>query len=313
MSKKKGEGGVRDKANRRVLSKGFVLGVVFLAACLLGMDRVVEPFSEPQFCVKCHEMEDVHERWELSAHHTNPSGVKVTCISCHLPPKENFVSFMCAKAWAGAKETCVHVFGEYDSESARQKALAALPNKRCIQCHGNLLGEPSSKAVRVVHRMSLEQPDNRGHACVICHDDLHGNPTEPAVAGKDYEPTDNSYCHVCHLNFEIEPLSLAHVAVGVGCDDCLGESLEHADDEDNDTPPDIMYAKSQINESCMNTDCHPRAQMEKEAGHRPWFAEVDGENKYCTDCHGEHRLDERQRRWDKETRKLIEREGFQVE
>ncbi len=300
------------KKNKHVFRRGFVLGVLFLGVCLFGMDRIMGPFCDPQFCVKCHEMEDVHQGWEQSAHHTNASGVKVTCVACHLPPKEDFVAFMCAKAWAGAKESCVHFFGKYDAESARKKALAALSNERCVRCHGNLLGEPSSMAVRVVHSMSLEHTDNRGHACVICHNDLHSIEDLPVAAEKDYEPTDNSYCQVCHLNFDTEPLADVHAKVGVGCDDCHGESLEHADDEDNDTPPDIMFAKDEINDACMHTNCHPRVELEKEAGHRPFFAKVDVENKYCTDCHGEHRLDERQRRWDKKTRKLIEREGFVV-
>ena len=299
--------------NRRVFRKGFILGILFLAVCLFGMDRVMEPFCDPAFCIKCHEMEEVHKGWEQSAHYTNPSGVKVTCVACHLPPKENFISFVCAKTWAGVRETCAHFFSEYDTESARQKALAALPNKRCVQCHDNLLGDPSSEAVGVVHSMSLDHPENRGYACVVCHDNLHRAHGESEAVVKEYKPTDNSYCHVCHINFETEPLAVAHVKVGIGCDHCHGESLEHADDEDNDTPPDIMVAKAQINESCMNADCHPRTTLEKQAGHRPFFAEVDNRNKYCTDCHGQHRLDERQRRWDKATRKLIEREGFRVD
>ena len=258
-------------------------------------------------------MEQVHEYWKQSAHHTYRSGLKVVCVACHLPPKENFVSFTAAKAWAGARDVCVHFLSEYDAESARKKAMASISNERCVRCHGNLLGAPSSEAVGIVHSMSLEQPDNRGYACVVCHDNLHNGEDELAVSEKKHVPGDNSYCQVCHVNFETEPLADIHVKAGVGCEDCHGVSQEHADDENNDTPPDIMYAQTQINDFCINDDCHTKPKLEKEAGHRPFFAGADNKNKYCTNCHGQHRLDVRQRRWDKETRKLIEREGFKVD
>jgi len=51
----------------------------------------------------------------------------------------------------------------------------------------------------------------------------------------------------------------------------------------------------------------------REFGHRPFFAGTDTERRYCTDCHGNHKIPERQRKWDKETGKLIWRDGYQVE
>ena len=124
---------------------------------------------------------------------------------------------------------------------------------------------------------------------------------------------DNSFCYVCHLNFKTEEFVVQHKVAGVGCDRCHGESLEHADDEDHITPPDIMFLKEKVNASCVAAKCHAVERMEEEIGHRPFYAGTDPERKYCTDCHGMHRIKQRQRRWDRVSRKLIWRDGYAVE
>ncbi len=39
---------------------------------------------------------------------------------------------------------------------------------------------------------------------------------------------------------------------------------------------------------------------------------MDGKMGVCTDCHGEHRLKVRTRRWDKETGKLVSDDGVRM-
>ncbi|MHC4753213.1 MAG: multiheme c-type cytochrome [Planctomycetota bacterium] len=102
---------------------------------------------------------------------------------------------------------------------------------------------------------------------------------------------DNNRCHVCHMNYEDEELALMHARANVGCEQCHGASDAHCSDEDNITPPDIMYPSHKINSSCKS--CHP-------------MGKLSGGKKYCTDCHGEHRLSYRTRKWDKATGELIE-------
>lgn len=102
---------------------------------------------------------------------------------------------------------------------------------------------------------------------------------------------DNSRCYVCHINFQEDKLTSTHAKANVGCERCHGASDAHCSDEDNITPPDIMYPAEKINSFCKS--CHPNAKL-------------GGGKKYCTDCHGEHRLSHRTRKWDKNTGKLIE-------
>jgi len=119
-------------------------------------------------------------------------------------------------------------------------------------------------------------------------------------------PADNFYCHVCHLNYKSEELAVRHAAAGVGCMKCHGDSLDHSGDEDNVTPPDIMYLHDTINEACM--ECHPGNGLARKEIHQ----EGKQAGKVCTDCHGSHRLAHRTRRWNKATGDLIESDGVPV-
>jgi len=113
---------------------------------------------------------------------------------------------------------------------------------------------------------------------------------------------DNSRCHVCHVNYEDEALTLVHTRADVGCEDCHGASDAHCSDEDNITPPDAMFAEDKIKSFCMG--CHTKEKIGI-AVHASVMAETDPKNARCTACHGEHRLAYRTRKWDKVTRELI--------
>jgi hypothetical protein len=115
---------------------------------------------------------------------------------------------------------------------------------------------------------------------------------------------DNAACLHCHVNFNGEPLVNSHAANGVGCVACHGNSFAHRNDENNVTPPDVMYAADRVDECC--SACHEQhdlsAPMTATAEGGP-EAELSGET-HCTDCHGKHRLEVRTVRWDKITREL---------
>lgn len=142
--------------------------------------------------------------------------------------------------------------------------------------------------------------------------------SQPAASTQTPEPADNSYCYVCHRNFEKETLTRKHTPLGIGCEKCHGLSERHSSDEDGITPPQIMYSKAQILPFCLG--CHPTEKimrvdshasfrgMTKESKEKP----VDGNVVVCTDCHGEHSLKVRTRRWDKESGKLVSDDGVRM-
>lgn len=122
----------------------------------------------------------------------------------------------------------------------------------------------------------------------------------------------NEFCIVCHYAFDEEELALSHERAGIGCERCHGESERHRSDEDNITPPEIMYPKAKINPTCMM--CHPRAEIKHVnhhasflAGAETIFDKSNGQKQYCTDCHGkDHRINVRTIRWNKATGELLE-------
>jgi formate-dependent nitrite reductase cytochrome c552 subunit len=112
---------------------------------------------------------------------------------------------------------------------------------------------------------------------------------------------------VCHANYEGEKMVVVHGAENVGCMDCHGKSYAHRDDENNITPPDIMFPPDVIDESC--EECHETHDVAAGKVVARWqeraLAGKALEAMVCTDCHGEHRLKLRTVRWDKRTRELI--------
>ncbi|MGD0089020.1 MAG: multiheme c-type cytochrome [Planctomycetota bacterium] len=115
---------------------------------------------------------------------------------------------------------------------------------------------------------------------------------------------DNSYCFVCHANYQEEFFARRHQQAGIGCMQCHGDSIRHSSDENGLTPPDVIYAKEIIDTLCFN--CHLLPQ------HAPPLVGTSAAAG-CTDCHGkDHRLKVRTRRWDKNTRKLIADDGVRM-
>jgi hypothetical protein len=135
--------------------------------------------------------------------------------------------------------------------------------------------------------------------------------TNSQPSEKPPEPADNSYCYVCHANYEPEDLTSTHQPVGVGCETCHGISEKHSGDEDGLTPPDVMYPKDRVNDACMK--CHAREKFATDGNHDDVFFKDKKLDKICSECHAEeHRLKVRTRIWDKKTGKLISDDGVRM-
>ncbi len=142
-------------------------------------------------------------------------------------------------------------------------------------------------------------------------------PAPPPPAGP---VADNSRCFVCHANYEEEQLSVVHAKANVGCVRCHGNSSPHSTDEDGLTAPDRMFPKGHIRLNCLT--CHDwvklvetdkikvnRVDLQEKPDH---LAVLDGRNRekrFCTDCHGEHRMYFRTKGWDKRSRVLLFKDG----
>lgn len=133
-------------------------------------------------------------------------------------------------------------------------------------------------------------------------------PAKPAEKPKG-PVADNSACHVCHTNYQEEQFAVVHAKANVSCAKCHGQSLDHRNDEDNITPPDVIFPAAKIETLCK--DCHEEHNAPAVKVIARWQqrcpAKTNPKDIICTDCHGDHRLKTRTVRWDKDTRKLITR------
>ncbi|MCL5270060.1 MAG: cytochrome c3 family protein [bacterium] len=118
-------------------------------------------------------------------------------------------------------------------------------------------------------------------------------------------------CHDCHANYLEEPFAVAHDKAGVTCLSCHGESMAHSGDENNITPPEVMYAREAIAPKCRQ--CHPDHNAAAidviVLWQRRGLQKLDARQLVCTDCHGEHRLKVRTVEWDKKTGKPLPAKG----
>jgi len=139
-------------------------------------------------------------------------------------------------------------------------------------------------------------------------------PARPKSKQGKLPVADNSACHVCHGNYDRESLALVHAKANVGCVKCHGESVAHRNDEDNITPPDVMFPLDRIDAGCLK--CHETHDAPARKVIAVWQqrcpAKHDPAELVCTDCHGEHRLRFRTVWWDRGTGKLAMRKGERV-
>ncbi len=121
---------------------------------------------------------------------------------------------------------------------------------------------------------------------------------------------DNSRCQVCHLNFMQEAITVVHARTNIGCATCHGPSDAHIADESwasggNGTPPDTFYRKSLSRFVCLG--CHnwvtlvesdkKKTELKDKPDHQAVLDGTNREKRFCTDCHGQHRMVNRKCKW----------------
>jgi hypothetical protein len=130
-----------------------------------------------------------------------------------------------------------------------------------------------------------------------------------AGAAAKKKVADNESCYVCHGNYRTESMVQQHAVENIGCVKCHGDSFDHRGDEDNITPPDIMFSLVDIDKQCKT--CHDTHDASATKVIECWQtkcpARTNPRDMVCTDCHGEHRLKFRTVWWDKKTRQLGDR------
>ena len=130
---------------------------------------------------------------------------------------------------------------------------------------------------------------------------------QEAVVADTRAFAENAACLVCHVNYRAESLVSSHAGADIGCVKCHGESLAHKNDENNTTPPQIMYPAGKIDPFCQG--CHAAHNVPAQKVVARWVErsldKTDPKRIVCTDCHGEHRMKVRTVLWDKKSGTLL--------
>lgn len=140
-----------------------------------------------EFCISCHEMEQVvYQEYKETIHYKNPSGVRVSCASCHVPDPwfDKVIRKIKASTEIYYKLTgkidTPEKFEEHRWELANRvwRAMEENDSQECRNCHDYETMDLSEqdRSARKRHSRAID----KGETCIDCHKGIaHEEPTEP--------------------------------------------------------------------------------------------------------------------------------------
>ena len=166
------------KRNLFFLGTGFILGIISFMAVY----EVSVYFSTDDSCAICHVHPHVFDSWKQSTHVNNRNGVKVACVDCHLPPKNQTVNHYSAKLKLGVKDLWGYLTKDsadfdWDTKSTLEYAVKYIPNESCKECHQNLFPPGMNDDGISAHLYYEENEKKLDLQCISCHLSVgHYNP-----------------------------------------------------------------------------------------------------------------------------------------
>ena len=159
----------------------FFVGFIACISLLFLTNTGVKITSSDEYCQSCHIHPDADASWKKSTHFYNPSGVRVHCVECHLPPKEDN-RYLFVKAKAGLNDLYGFYFKDkksFDWENKRllEHAVKIVYNESCVKCHQNLFTKGLSTDGGTAHLYYEKNAKKLDLQCINCHLDVgHYNP-----------------------------------------------------------------------------------------------------------------------------------------
>jgi len=166
----------RERKPRRILSVSvivaFILGVVFVAV----FNMTLTYTGTEEFCIGCHEMKYNHTEYKDSTHSFNRTGVRATCVDCHLP--KEFIPKILHKIKAtndiwhsmlGTVDTPEKFEGKRAELAQREwKRLKANDSRECRDCHVAEAFDLSAQGRRAIAQHE-EELLTKKQTCIDCH------------------------------------------------------------------------------------------------------------------------------------------------
>ena len=159
----------------------FFTGLIICFIVLYISNKSISITSTDEYCQSCHIHPDADASWKKSTHFYNPSGVRVHCVECHLPPKDQN-RYLFVKAKTGLKD----LYGFYFKDSASFKwenrrlleyAVKIVYNESCLKCHQNLFSKGLTAEGGTAHLYYEKNAEKLDLQCINCHLNVgHFNP-----------------------------------------------------------------------------------------------------------------------------------------
>ena len=155
-----------------IIIVGFAGGIIFWGA----FNTALESTSSIEFCVSCHEMEQlVYTEYQESPHYKNASGVRATCSDCHVPKEWGP---MVLRKIQASREVWGALIGYIDTPEKFEEhrwdmanrvwdQMLANDSQECRNCH-----EYSSMNYELQGRRSrtkMQEGEEQGKTCIECH------------------------------------------------------------------------------------------------------------------------------------------------
>lgn len=172
-----------------VILAGFFGGIIFWG----GFSTAMEATNSLEFCISCHEMEQVvYQEYKESIHYSNASGVRAICSDCHVPhewtPKVIRKIQASAEIWGAltGKIDTPEKFEAHRWEMANSvwEVMESTDSRECRNCHSfeamnfELQGRRASEKMQEGH--------DEGKTCIACHKGIaHKLPIDPNAPERD--------------------------------------------------------------------------------------------------------------------------------
>ena len=155
-----------------ILVAGGIAGIVFWG----GFNTFMEYTNTLQFCVSCHEMDQlVYQEYKKTIHYANRTGVRVICSDCHVP--KEWTPKLIRKVQA-TNELFHKFLGSINTPEkfeAKRLQLAenvwasmeASDSRECRNCHSfeAMDFDRQRRRVRKIHPEAMRE----GKTCIDCH------------------------------------------------------------------------------------------------------------------------------------------------
>jgi formylglycine-generating enzyme len=151
----------------------FLPGILVGVLIILGSGKVIERTSANEYCMSCHIHPGADAMWKRSVHYETSSGVRTSCVDCHLPPKGH--GYLWAKARTGLRDlwsfwTKDSASFDWDERGRLEIARTHVYESSCTNCHENLFPlelTTEGENAHLYYRQNREKMEDLH--CINCH------------------------------------------------------------------------------------------------------------------------------------------------